>query len=43
MGGAGILILTTLKEYFFLVSSALALIHDESKGSKPEKQHFVSL
>lgn len=43
MAGAGILIITTLKEYFFLVSSALGLIHDGSKGSKLEEECFVSL
>lgn len=43
MVGAGILILTTLKKYFFLVSSSLALIPDESKGSEIEKECFASL
>lgn len=43
MVGARTLILTTLKEYLFLVSSVSALIHDGSEGSKIEKECFVSL
>lgn len=41
MVGAGILILTTLKEYFVLISSAFSVIHDGSKGSKTEKDPAV--